>query len=433
MPAQQAQAEPQTSAATSVSVPIAVACYSDPDQGHDARRSVGGEIRDAYERFHSPNFSLAPANPGGYFLERILACSDTRMNSNLHLFVALDSSLEYGRAGGPRPYVDRDELDGLAGYLEASGAHGGNRINLRIGRQELALGSGRMVTLREGVNVRGPFDGLRVTVSRDQVSVDGFLLRPDITNPGIFGDIPDHQTTFWGVYGKITRSAPSIEAYYLGYDQKHAVFDQGVGHEVRHSFGAHLLKRTGTLPYDLEGVVQTGSFNGAAVRAWRAAAQITLPFAIRPRKLEFLIDADAASGDKDPKSPSLQTFRAFYQSGTYSGRAQLLGCDNAIRIEPSFAATLRNNVEITGGWAWYWRESVHDGLYGIANNLIVPDHGIVSRYEGMRPIVQIDWKANRALSVHANYIYVFNGAFEQRSVHGSKSLSYISPWIVYRF
>ena len=37
------------------------------------------------------------------------------------------------------------------------------------------------------------------------------------------------------------------------------------------------------------------------------------------------IDLDVASGDRGRGSPTLGTFNAFFQSGTYSGRAQLLG------------------------------------------------------------------------------------------------------------
>ena len=85
------------------------------------------------------------------------------------------------------------------------------------------------------------------------------------------------------------------------------------------------------------------------------------------------------------------------------------------------------------GWGFYWRECSNDGLYGIPGNLIVPSNGVKSRYEGSRPIAQLDWQMTRHLSTHVNYIYVFNGSFEEQSIHATTSMSYISPWITYRF
>jgi hypothetical protein len=122
-----------------------------------------------------------------------------------------------------------------------------------------------------------------------------------------------------------------------------------------------------------------------------------------------------------------------FQSGTYSGRANILGPDNAIRLEPSLSLFFSERLTLSAGWGFFWRESSNDGLYGIAGNLIVPSNGVKSRYEGSRPIAQLDWQITRHLSTHINYIYVFNASFEEQSIHATTSMSYISPWVTYRF
>jgi hypothetical protein len=33
----------------------------------------------------------------------------------------------------------------------------------------------------------------------------------------------------------------------------------------------------------------------------------------------------------------------------------------------------------------------------------------------------------------SDYIYVFNASFEEQSIHATTSMSYISPWLTYRF
>jgi hypothetical protein len=47
--------------------------------------------------------------------------------------------------------------------------------------------------------------------------------------------------------------------------------------------------------------------------------------------------------------------------------------------------------------------------------------------------VELDWEVTRHLSAHLNYIYVFNASFEEHSVHRNPSMSFVSPWVTYRF
>src|SRR5258708_29541110 len=150
------------------------------------------------------------------------------------------------------------------------------------------------------------------------------------------------------------------------------------------------------------------------------------------RRPRVKIDFDVASGDRNRSSPNLGTFNSFFQSGEYSGRAQLLGASNSIRLEPTLTLAPRRNVSVSTRRGFYWRGSLQDGLYGIPGNLIVPSNGVPGRYEGSRPIAEVAWTLNPHLSVHLNYIFVFNGRFEERSVHATSTERYICPWITNR-
>src|SRR5262249_15383343 len=185
--------------------------------------------------------------------------------------------------------------------------------------------------------------------------------------------------------------------------------------------------------YDTEAMYQFGRFGAGDIRAWRGIANgwRTWPtVGWRPR-IEGVVDI--ASGDKNRSDADLQTFNSLFQTGTYSARDQLLGPYNSIRLEPSIVVSPWPTVAVSGGWGFYWRQDLHDGLYGISGNLIVPSNGAPGRFEGSRPTVQVDWQVSRHLSAHVNYIYVFNGHFAETSVHGTSTMSFISPWISYRF
>jgi hypothetical protein len=46
---------------------------------------------------------------------------------------------------------------------------------------------------------------------------------------------------------------------------------------------------------------------------------------------------------------------------------------------------------------------------------------------------EVRWTLTPHLSIHFDYIFVFNGGFEEQSIHATASESYICPWITYRF
>jgi hypothetical protein len=407
------------------------------NEDRNAFLSLGGEVRETYERFHNTNFGLSPDDPDGYLLQRYLFHVDFHAGQRFRFFGELNSSLEDGRTGGPRP-LDEDKLDLHQGFVDfvVLKPRENSSLTLRIGRQEMAFGSGRMIDLVEGPNVPLSFDGFRLSWKSPEWKVDGFATRPVKNEPGFFDDPPQHGFAFWGLYathplGQTQRK--TLDFYYLGLDLKPAVFNQGSGHEKRQTLGARVWGEHGPWAYGAEAMYQFGSFGLGTINAWRVAADSRYSFSSVRWRPRIGLATDFASGDKNPANPDLQTFNSLFQSGTYSGRANVLGPDNAIRLEPSLGLVFSERLTLSAGWGFFWRESSNDGLYGIPGNLIVPSNGVKSRYEGSRPIAQLDWQMTRHLSTHVNYIYVFNASFEEQSSHATTSMSYISPWLTYRF
>src|SRR6266849_10153991 len=399
--------------------------------------SLGAEARATYERFGNPNFGLTPPDPDGYLLQRYLLHADLHFGSRVRVWTEFNSSLENDRIGGPRPVIDEDKLDRHQAFVDVTvGATGPSAAVLRVGRQEIALGAGRMYALREGPNVPLSLDGVRAIAHAGPWRLDGWAARPVDTTPGVFDDGSHHSFDVWGVYGSrvITLAWQSVglDVYYLGLARDAAHFDQGTANETRHTFGAR-VRHQGAWAYDAEAMFQVGRFGSGDIRAWRSVIEGShlLADAVWSPRLGLVLDA--ASGDKNQADPNLQTFNAMFQSGTYSGRAQLLGPSNSIRFEPSVTLAPARQVLVSAGLGFYWRQSGDDALYSISGQVIVQSNGVTNRYEGSRPTVQIDWQLTRHLSAHVNWIYAFNGGFEQQSVHATPTMSYVSPWVTYRF
>src|SRR5207245_6539852 len=137
---------------------------------------------------------------------------------------------------------------------------------------------------------------------------------------------------------------------YLCSDLKHAVFNQGAGHEKRHTLGARVWGERGRWAYDAEAMYQFGSFGVGTISAWRVAADNWYSFSSVRWRPRIGLATDFASGDKNPANPDLQTFSSLCQSGTDSGRANVLGPDNAIRLAPSLGTRLSSPLSATAVW-----------------------------------------------------------------------------------
>jgi Alginate export len=117
--------------------------------------TIGGEAREVWEQIGNDNWGQQPYT-NGYLNERYMLSLDAHYGEHMRSFVELKSGLNSYRIGGPRP-IDEKKLDFQSGFLELSISKGANCIALRIGRHELEYGSGRLIDVREGPNVRLSF------------------------------------------------------------------------------------------------------------------------------------------------------------------------------------------------------------------------------------------------------------------------------------
>jgi len=247
---------------------------------------------------------------------------DLHYGKHVRTFVELKSGIDSYRIGGPRP-IDEKKLDFQAGFLEVGTSSGENSVKLRVGRQELEYGSGRLIDVREGPNVRLSFDGFMVKSKIESWQLDGFAVRPDLDNPGFFDNAPNHAVGFWGGYA--THGLPqntSLELYYLGLDRKKGTFERGTAQELRHSLGARISRPIATeapgWDFDYEGLWQFGTFGSDNIQAWTVATETGYRFTNVHLKPRFSAKADISSGDHT--SPhTLGTFNPLFPKGNYFG------------------------------------------------------------------------------------------------------------------
>ena len=135
----------------------------------DVYLSFGGEIRERWEYYSQPPFGQGQKDPNGYYLQRYMLHADLHVGETFRLLTQFKSDLENDRTGGPRPSVDEDKANIQQLYLDTNfPAFDDGSFTLRLGRQELAYGIGRLIDPREGPNVRQSFDGVKGILHIDQ-------------------------------------------------------------------------------------------------------------------------------------------------------------------------------------------------------------------------------------------------------------------------
>ena len=399
--------------------------------------SIGGETRQYLEVFQNEQWGSTGYVDNVAWLQRYMLHAELRLTRYFRLFAQLKSGIEVGRLGGPRP-VDEDRLDANQAFVDVDAIAGRtlddlSHLTIRVGRQEMSYGSGRLIDVRDGpVNVRLSYDAVRVISRFSVMRVDAFVARPDLTNRGLFDDGWDATQTFWGAWSTLDVARVLVDAYYLGLDRQHAVYEKGMGHELRHTIGGRIGVHAGRLLYlEVEGAYQLGRFLQGDISAWMVVFMgvLRLPLMLQP---ELTLGVGAASGDRNPASATLNTFNPLFPTGMYFGLMPANGSPN--HIAPRLVLTLHASktvllqLEVFG----FWRESLADGIYNVPGFLLRPGAGNPARYVGAQIEPYVMWNIDRHFSLNGSVGYFWTGDFFRQS-QPAKNITYVATWASYKF
>lgn len=402
-------------------------------RGGDWFVSFGGELRWTVEYFNEPRWGQEP-DEDPYLLQRYMAHADLHLGSHMRVFFQLKSGLEDGRESGPRPF-DEDELDVNQAFLDVGLGHGPDPAGtLRIGRQELGYGAMRWISTREGVTVHQTFDGIKAILRAKPWRIDAFVTQPVTTETGTFDDSPDDTRDFWGVYAVRSvpgSTAPGLDLYYLGLDRDGARFDQGTAHEVRHAVGARVWGKRGRWDFDVEPMVQFGTFGQGDILAFALESDTGFTLGSRALPPRVGLRANVASGDRDPADPDLETFNPFFPRGIYHQIVNLSGHVNFLELQPTLAFPVTRTLTIYPDVDFLWRESLDDGVYGVAGNLIRPAGGSRARAIATQGSLVTIWKPTRHVSFVQIVTYSEPGRFLEETGPAEPTL-FVSAWFAYK-
>ena len=397
--------------------------------------TLGGEIRAQYQLIRNNRWGVGPQDRSGYLLERYMLHADAVFGPHLRFFGQLKSGLTHFKAYAPE-VTEEDRLDLHQAFVDVRTGPASNALTLRLGRQEMAYGSSRLISWREAPNVRQTFDGARLLWHPPALALDAFLTRPATTKSGIFDDEPNPDVWFWGLYGVKTIKPLSggLDFYYLGFANKRARYQQGTAAERRHSIGARWWGAPGRWRYNAEAVYQLGQFGSGTIRAWTASGEFGYLFEALPLRPLLQLRTEYISGDQNPANPNLQTFNPLFPKGAYFGQAALIGPANLYDLHPvlTLYPARTDAFALNLDWDFFWRARRADGLYSVPYVLNRPGTARQAAYVGDQLTAEMDWNAGRHWELELFLTYFRAGRFLRESGPG-RNQAYASPRVTFRF
>jgi hypothetical protein len=393
--------------------------------------TLSGEMRYRLEgfRIHATN------TVDNYLLQRYLFGTDVHLGARARVFAEVQSGVISGSLRSPRP-TDRDSLDLHQAFFEWR-QRAGTRyaLSVKAGRQELSVGSSRLISASPGLNVKRSFDGVATSIRAPSWTIAGAVARLVTLSQGVFDDGPDPDQLFWGLAAG--RRSPwfrggEFGAYYLGIDRSNSMYAQGGGAERRHTFGMKWTVTGGRIDWNYDALFQSGDFDGAPIRAWAFATETGYRLTTTRCSMRVSARADIASGDRDPASPQLEAFNPLFPGNSYSGAVGLFGPTNLTDFTPGVTMRPRSYLTIGFEAPSYWRTSEADGIYGTDLRVLLPPAAGRGKYVGTNPGVYVNWQATRHWQMQGAITRFLAGTFLEQTFVRS-GFGFYSATTTYRF
>jgi hypothetical protein len=322
----------------------------------------------------------------------------------------------------PAPASQKDSLDLRVAYVELGDAEKAP-VALRVGRQSLAFGEGRLVADPSWGNTGRTFDAVRATVRHGKMRLDAFAASVVRMKDGEFNKRVDGDN-FHGLYGSLQDLVPNatVEPYLFWRLAPRVKGESGTAGKLDSKTAG--VRWVGKLPvgfdYGVEIASQGGRYAGDRISAWASHFVLghTLP---DPRRLpRVFAEYNHASGDENPGDGRRGAFDQLYPSAHDKfGMADQFMWSNLRHARAGFEIKVRPSLALMSGYHSFWLARPRDGLYAPGAKLVarVADGGAGS-HVGQEFDAQALWTLSKSTQVNIGYAHIFPGLFLRRAVHG---------------
>ena len=336
--------------------------------GDDFLFATGGEFRYRYNNYTNDKLS-GKDNP--YDLTRLRLGADFWYRDQVRVYVEMIDARTFNQnlPPGGSDATGTDLLNAFAELKLFDLADG--RGYVRAGRQELVLGSERLVSSPDWSNTLRTYDGVRALYTSAKWDLDAFWVQPVVANPNRFDSSNNHLnfSGLWVTHKPIAGTA--VEAYLLNLNNTVSQATQGSLWTIGGRYSGDVKKR---LLFDFEGMTQTGDAGGKTANAQAATGGLGWNFADLPWNVSFWTYYDFASGTPDPKGSVDRTFNQLFPAGhTYFGYLDLVGRQNIHDLNFQLNANPQPWLSLLMQFHIFRLASAKDALYDSTGKAIRQD------------------------------------------------------------
>ncbi len=410
--------------------------------GDDWLFGTGGEYR---LRYNSENNSRLTGVRNDYELSRLRIFGDLWYQDKFRAYVEYIDASSFNQ--NLRPALnDRNWGDLLNAFIEVKTLNiDDENVYARIGRQQMLLGSQRMISPLDWANAMRTFDGVRMYRRSEKFDVDAFWMKPVIPNANHF-DAPDQRQDFAGLYTTYRFKPDQIlDLYYLylgNNDVKGTGKANGVGALQLtpydyHTVGARLAGKTNTILsrnekneflWDFENMYQMGSRGSGDISAGNSSSGVGYHFGDAPMNPTFWMYYDYASGSRSIQGTN--TFNQYYPLGhyylgwlDYAGRSNVEDLNFHMYLYPSKWITFNAQYHL------FQLANAKDALYNTSSGVLRSDPtGRAGRDVGSELDLIVNWHLSPTTDIVTAYGHMFAGDF-LRATGPSGNLN--SFWLIY--
>ncbi|MFO0985126.1 MAG: alginate export family protein [Planctomycetota bacterium] len=400
---------------------------------------LGGQIRVRGE-YRTPGDYRLPGTFGrpaadrphddiDFVLLRTRLHADAELKDHLRTFIELQDSRSFGAEGS---VLTDDEGLGLhQAYLDVD--HMWDDLSLRLGRQELSYGDGRLVNALDWSNFSRTWDAAKLvySVEGNQLDVFASIIREGVafkpTDPN--ARAADDDQNFNGIYYHNTglqNQEFDLYCFQRRFGNDPFTNEEGGKGDVRdYTIGAREKGKYGALDQSFEYAYQFGNRADDQVDAWALAAVLGVTGDDLPGKPRLSLEYDFATGDRDPTDGKIQTFDPLFPYGHfYQGFMDVFAWKNGGDLALRLAAKPCDRWTLELALHDFRLARAEDAWYDSAGNAIRRDPAGNS---GTKVGNEIDLTARVAatdnLGLYLGYGYFLPGTFV-RETGDSKDMTW---------
>jgi len=306
------------------------------------------------------------------------------------------------------------------------------------GRQNLTLGEERLVGPSDWLNMGRTFDLVRLDLHPSWFRLSLFASSVIVARDGVI----DHHlegNNLHGAYGTLNRLIPhgTVEPYvFWRVAPARVKLSENAGRGALSEFtvGTRLVGTApGALEYDVEMDRQFGSLGPDTIDSCAGHWNVARPLNMRGRPRPF-VEADYASGTKNPTSLTWGTFDQIYPSSHNKlGFADQVGWRNIEEVRAGMAESLSRKWKFTETYQNYWLASARDSLYTASGASVAQSAtGSAGRHVGQEVDAWAEWDWRATANIGVGYARLLAGAFLNRTTLG-KDYNYPFVFATYRF